>query len=401
MAEIQLAATAPQDEFLSTRNEDIAAGAAAYSFFTPGYLQYGAFSTTVEELDFPLGLDFGSTSASVVLPVKGTLLGETYLQVDLPALGVQGRWVDAVGYALLQSVMLSVDGVVLHHHSYKYTNIRDMLLLPMGKRKAIDEMIGRGRVLRLDEPHSLFIPFDWFFTRTDRIINPKLPIAAMQSSTVTLTLDIASLASLVVLDDVSTTLPTASLVDPVLLLTYYNVTQREASAFSNTTILIEQVQATQASNYTIDGTTMTQDVQAQLTIPLPFSLPTKHIVWAAQDEYDMVGFDLVDCIANVSLMFNSVTRFECKKSSYFSGVQCYGHATSIPSSNVGFYSFAVSANLLQPSGTCSFGSITGPALKVGFAPSADNTFEPVVVNVYAVTYNQLVVQGGKATVKYT
>lgn len=402
-AGIQLAATAPQDRYLFTSDSEMVSQGISQSFFTPGYLQYGEWDSSVEEVLFQnSALDFGKTSV-VNIPHRGDLLGESYLEVTLPALGLPGRWVDAVGYVMLEAVMLQLDATVLHGHSIQATDVFNRLLLPQNKREAIEELVCKGRVLSLMEEHVLYIPFDWFFTNVSSRIQTKLPLCGMPSSVLQLQLTIKPLADLVLLDDVTVrVLPAVSLIEPVLLMRYYKITKQERAAQANCTVLVQQIQETQAVNYKIDSTDMTQTVQGLLSIPLPFTRDTAHISWVAQDEYDSEGLNYVDVVSNVSLTFSSINRFGGRSQNYFSHVQRFDFCGRVDSEPIGFYSFGLDASNHQPSGACHFGLTPDPVLKISFdqADKSEGEYEPVVVRVFASTQNELIIKNNRGSLRY-
>lgn len=390
---IQLAATAPIDTYLVSSD--------GTSFFTPGYFQYGQWNSTVEEVDFPLGLDFGQTSI-VTIPHKGDLLGESYLLVTLPALGMPGTWVDAVGYALLREVSLQLDASVLHSHTVQATDALNKLLLPIEKLEALNGLVCRGEKLSLMQEHTLHIPFDWFFTNVSTRIQTRLPLSGMSSSVLQLHLTIAPLANLVLLQDTGVkVLPNVSLSQPLLLFKYYHITRQERAAQSRCTTLIRQVQETEATNYTIDSSDMSQNVVGQMSVPLPFTRDTTLLSWVVQDEsHSTLGRDFAytDAISNVALTFNSSTRFETRTSNYYSHVQALHFARDISCEPIGLFSFAVDASNIQPSGSCHMGLIPNPTLRIGFNPPA--AVKPVMVRVFGMTLNELVIQDRRGVLKY-
>ncbi len=402
MAEIQMAALGPFE--YSHYTQGIEGEPRDPSAFLPQVVKGGEWSSSVMEVQFPLGLDFGQTQA-VTIPRSGDLLGECYMQVTLPVLSeTSGRWVDGVGYALFEQITLTLDGNVLHDHSQVWTDMRDRLLLPLEKRAAIDDMIGRGRRLDVREEHTLFIPFDWFFSLSFRKINQKLPIGAMSSSTMLLTVRMRQLQDLIIFDDVTDATeiasPVGSLGNPTLLLTYYLITPEERLAMmvSDSTLLVEQVQEVQAENHSVDSGTWDRDVVPSVSVPLPFTRLTKCIAWVGQSESASQPFEYSDCFSNVTLTSGAVQAFPTESSRGLSYKQSFQYCnTSRAEDPLGVYSFSLCPSALQPSGLSDFRNISSPILRLGFDTS---NLQPTTVTVCALTYNLLVVGSQRAYLLY-
>lgn len=389
MAKAQLAGLGPF-EYAFYRQDVEMLGDSLAGTFTPKVTLGGEWSSSVREVRFPLGLDFDQTQ-SVVFPQAGDLLGECFMRFTLPALPLQGRWVDAVGYALFRTISLVLDGNVLHDDSPRWMELRDRLLSSPEKRGALDSMVGRGVSLALDQEHTLYVPMDWYFCRG---VAQKLPVGGMGDSRLSVTVTTQPLATLI-LPAGGDTVPgiVGVLGDPVLLCTYYLVTEQERLAIMTReqVQLVEQVQETTVENYSIDGVEATKDIRTTLTVQLPFTRPTKCLVWAGNPE-DAPPFTCSDCFSDVSLLYGSTQRFEQEPSAHLTRKQAYSQAQYGVVQGVGMYSYCLDIAALPPSGYAELGAVSSPVLRMEMS-----TTVPTLIWVWALTYNLLRVTGRRAS----
>ncbi len=280
-----------------------------------------------------------------------------------------------------------MDGDVLHGNSPVWTNLKDRLLVSREKREAVDDMVGRGVSLPLDREHTLYIPMDWSFCRPYQRVARKLPIGAMGGSRLSVTVTTRPLSVLVVPDDGSLELgPNGSLRDPTLLCTYYLVTEQERLAMmtSEQAILLEQVQETMVENYSIDANEASKDLLSTLTVQLPFTRPTKCLIWTGCSEAVFPPLPSSACFSNVTLLYGSTQRFTQEPSADLTRKQCHPLHHAAPGDEMGLYSYALDPSALQPSGYAELGAVSSPVLRLGMSTDA-----PTVVWVWGLTYNVL------------
>ena len=128
--------------------------------------------------------------------------------------------------------------------------------------------------------------------------------------------------------------------------------------------------------------------------------------------YDNYGLQLDRSENPVSkglLQLNGHDRFAERDGDYFNYVQPYQCFTNTPSDGVNVYSFALTPEEHQPSGTCNFSRIDNAtlALTLGRAGETSNNFKTNYLstdsdlNIYAFNYNVLRVMSGMAGLAYS
>jgi hypothetical protein len=140
---------------------------------------------------------------------------------------------------------------------------------------------------------------------------------------------------------------------------YLDTEERKRFAQIPHEMLIEQVQF--LGNVPIAGyPTVSQKV------PVNFSHPVKELIWmyTSQDHADAndifnynLDDDDRDVFTSVRLLLNGTDRFAERQGSYFRLVQPYQHHTRVPTKKIYSYSFALSPEEHQPSGTLNMSRI--------------------------------------------
>jgi hypothetical protein len=184
-------------------------------------------------------------------------------------------------------------------------------------------------------------------------------------------------------------------------LIYLDTFERKFFAQNKHEYLIEQLQFDPDTNY-ISG-------QQLLKVPLSFNLPIKELIWVTQlasytEDKDMFNFSNTqdpnmepsDALASALVMFNGSERFEERVAGYFRLYQPYAHHTRCPSSFIYVYSFALSPEKHQPSGTANFSMLDTVDLRLKYKTDTTNSN----VRVYGVNYNVLKVQSGMGGLLY-
>lgn len=147
-------------------------------------------------------------------------------------------------------------------------------------------------------------------------------------------------------------------------------------------------------------------------VPINFSHPVKELIWmyTSQRHYDgndIFNYDLDDAdrdvFTSVRLILNGTDRFSERQGSYFRLVQPYQHHTRVPSKKIYSYSFALSPEEHQPSGTLNMSRIDQAYFIFNFEP---NDSEPVPIDrgrikIFAYSYNILRIASGLAGVAYS
>lgn len=390
---IQLMALGPQNYVLDINPQ--------MSFFRAVYRRHTPFSIECIEQEVPLAL---GTTTSITVQRRGDMLGDMVLEVRLPNLGIAGgRWVDAVGYVLMQRVRLSVDDVVIHDQERLWYDLSDRLFLPQGRKAAIDAMIGRGEVLGTDREHIVFLPFKFFCCRDHHATQQFLPLAALMArSALVLDFEAAALADLVSLPaGIAAPAGPAALGAKLLADQVFVDQDEQRAAWQRPGLLmVENCQDVDALNYQFDDTG--SFALKSVTLDLrELNLPVRSLVFVVYDENATQTkryFEYVDVIESATLLIGATQRFSPRTGAYFSLVQTYQHAARCASDRVHMYSFALDASQRQPCGALNFAVVDAPTMRLELSPAPGRNLK---VKAFAQCINWLATERGSLALLFT
>ena len=118
---------------------------------------------------------------------------------------------------------------------------------------------------------------------------------------------------------------------------------------------------------------------------------------AGLNVYDQ-GFNPV---VSAKLQLNGHDRFSEREGRYFNLVQPYQHHENVPSTGINVYSFGLTPEEHQPSGTCNMSRIDNATLHLTLTPDAVTGGRSCKVRVYAVNYNVLRIMSGMGGLAYS
>jgi hypothetical protein len=122
-------------------------------------------------------------------------------------------------------------------------------------------------------------------------------------------------------------------------------------------------------------------------------------VFGNAGKYD--GYAGKNPVVGALLQLNAHDRFQLREGRYFNEVQPYQHHTNIPAVGINVYSFALTPELHQPSGTCNLSRIDTANLQLTVSNDAVGTNTSSTVRVYAVNYNVFRVMSGMGGLAYS
>ena len=386
---MQLVAYGAQDAFL-TGNPEI-------TFFKVVYRRHTNFAMESIRQNFNGSASWGSR-ATATISRNGDLITKCYLEATLPHgtdLDLEGNpksveWCDSVGHKLIKEVELEIGGQLIDRHYAEWLEIWSELTLPAEKAGGYADMVGksdfRGKDTTPKSGDTVFVPLQFFFCRNPGL---ALPLIAMQYHEVKLTFNFESAANCVQDNkDINGSLDPGA-ISPALWVDYVYLDTDERRRFAQVqhNMLVDQLQYNGGSSSN--------------TMDLSFNHPCKELIWIRQG--DGSGFDF-DCatsntqggpIESAMLKLNGHDRFEKRNGAYFHLVQPYQHHTRCPRKFVYCYSFALSPEEHQPSGSCNFSRIDNARLILE-SESSEGTNK-----VFAVNYNVLRIQSGMAGLAFS
>jgi hypothetical protein len=437
---MQLVAYGAQDIYL-TGNPQI-------TFFKVVYRRHTNFAVESIEQTFNGTADFNKR-VTATISRNGDLIQQMYLEVTLPIASVAGAtsnvWTYGVGNALVSQAEIEIGGQLIDRQYGDWMNIWTELTTPAGKRAGYDNMVGNAigitggasQNLGLDANQCggvscnavsrLYVPLQFWFNRNPGL---ALPLIALQYHEVKLNLTIRQLADL--LNTAALPASTASLgcklyVDYV----YLDTDERRRFAQVSHEYLIEQVQFT--GTQTIPALTTSQNVT------LNFNHPVKELIWVHTTashattltsstsstgsrwfNYSGSNSAQIDSFQTGLLQLNGHDRFYVRYADYFRKVQNFEHHTRVPrvgidtaalsddtvakclSQFIYSYSFALSPEEHQPSGTCNFSRIDNAVLQLTYNSLAETASgNSLNLNIYAVNYNVLRIMSGMGGLAYS
>jgi len=440
---MQLVAYGAQDIYL-TGNPQI-------TFFKVVYRRHTNFAVESIEQTFNGQADFGKRITATISR-NGDLIQQMYLEVALPDLGsITGgsnvcAWTYGVGNALVKQAEIEIGGQLIDRQYGDWMNIWTELTVPAGKHAGYDNMVGNktnttrnfqfGGVSAV-VANRVYVPFQFWFNRNPGL---ALPLIALQYHEVKLNLELRAVADLYqtyFIDAGAVTLTTTSpsLVSCKLYVDYVYLDTDERRRFAQVSheYLIEQVQFT--------GTETIAAGASAKNVTLNFNHPVKELIWNHTTQtnatsnatlasplnatttgnkwfnYSGSSTSNVDSFTTALLQLNGHDRFSVRYADYFRKVQNYEHHTRCP--RVGkdldvddvreqfiySYSFALSPEEHQPSGTCNFSRIDNAVLQLSYGADSQTASsalsEAMNLNIYAVNYNVLRIMSGMGGLAYS
>lgn len=401
---IQMAAMGPQNVFLDI-NPEITFWRYAYKRHTPF-----ARHTAIER--FRTGFGFGMTPARLDVPRAGDLLGDTTLELRLPALLLKpaapgspnpgATWTPAIGYYLLRRVRFLLNDTVVHDQERLWYDIADKLFCGAAKAAGLDAMIGR-EALSVYEEHVLFVPLRLLCCRDagSRSAQNWLPLMAVPTATITLEIETESFekcvsaAALALGAAAPPSLDASLLCDCVLL----DTDEQRALMARPTALLFDQVRDCEDVTYRVsDSLQYTNLVSVDLR---ELNHPVRFLAAVVYDETYGTPFSYKrDVIDRAYVEINGVERFSERPAAYFELVQRYDHTQKCAQDGVMMYSFALDASQFQPNGSVNFAAVKSASLKVRMKPAVAADSLRLTVKVFARYVNILTVFRGEASIQF-
>ena len=416
---MQLVAYGAQDIYL-TGNPQI-------TFFKVVYRRHTNFAVESIEQTFNGQADFGKR-VTATISRNGDLIQQMYLELVMPDLGSSGElWTYGIGNALVKQAEIEIGGQLIDRQYGDWMNIWTELTIPAGKRQGYDNMVGNKLPTGANQTGSLiatavqrlYVPLQFWFNRNPGL---ALPLIALQYHEVKLNLELRAATELTngAVAAITSGLGCKLYVDYV----YLDTDERRRFAQVSHEYLIEQVQFT--------GSESIAATDNNKNVTLNFNHPVKELVWVHVPTSNVtVGFASgnrwfnysgtsgattdIDSFTTALLQLNGHDRFSVRYADYFRKVQNYEHHCRVPrvgkdldtddarNQYIYTYSFALSPEEHQPSGTCNFSRIDNAVLQLKYG--ADTGFSAQTaamnLNIYAVNYNVLRIMSGMGGLAYS
>jgi hypothetical protein len=427
---LQLVAQGKQDLYL-TGNPQV-------SWFKFVYRRYTNFALESLPMYFDGAGDFGKRITCVV-PRRGDLLGQVFLEVELPAIylatgsgggcvcgpggeiipsGDVASYVNSIGHALIKEIKVEVGEQEIDKQTGEWMEIWTNFSTPSGQRQALNVMIGRAEGFPVSDgsfntgPLSLKIPLQFWFCK-----NPGsyLPLIALQYHPVRITVEFRPLQQLFMKTNpvtacTQTVLP-ASITSCMLWGDYVYLSEEERRRYVSAAheYLIEQVQYTPVIPIPAAA--------SSVTVPMEFNHPLREFFWYIRsnrmDTYNEwfnytnlaaieSGQRRVDMMSNAVLQLDGYDRFDARDGKYFRLVQPYQRHTVTPFDKFIYnYSFSLWPEQAQPSGSLNASRIDNLVFQLGLTAGVLPDPGQMTTRVYTRNHNVFRVVEGFGGLMFT
>jgi hypothetical protein len=385
-------------------------GSGSVSYFVRKVVKSSWFTIVPVTLQKNSGMaNFGQQwSASVSR--AGDYMVAAFLRVTIPAvqLNVTGnrfgssgslRWTRNLMHSLIREVSITFNDLCAMRLDNYYLDYMSQFQIPAGKKNGYANMIGNvdslynpvgagatSPVTSLTQA-TLNLPLPLAFFKDSGV---ALPTAALPYNQILLNFNMRDWSELLILDNVTTQVSTAAQITdligtaPTLLscdvwAEYALVSNVERTRMGQAPrdILIEQVQTAPPQSYNASSTNVSFDIRLSHAIKtLMFAIrnTTNLAEWAnytsASPVVSPTGIifspDLADDpIQSISLLYESTNRLTNMGSDYFSLVQPYYRAVSIPTeTGYHIYSYTLDIMSMNPMGSTNYGKLTNVSIQV-------------------------------------
>jgi hypothetical protein len=406
---MQLVAYGAQDIYLT--------GNAQITFFKVVYRRHTNFSIESIEQVFNGYADFGK-KLTVTIARNGDLIHKMFLRVVLPALKQDqngSEWhgyVNSVGNALIKSVEVEIGGQLVDKHYSEWLEIYGELNQTDAEYRSYKRLIGKYATNVSLETNALeestyYVPLQFWFCRNPGL---ALPLIALQYHEVKLNFEFRGIKELTKSDvaisnplDVDGNVPSIKSAGLWVDYIYLDTDERRRFAQVSHEYLIEQVQFNEPEGIDERSTTLNATIQ--------LNHPVKEMIWVVNrnekrnantvtgnDWFDFTSTTGGDTFDTAKLLFNGHDRMKERDSIYFREVQPFNHHTRTPNKHIYLYSFALTPEEHQPSGTCNMSRLDNVVLNLTF--NGTNTVESEL-RIYATNYNVLRIMSGMAGLAYS
>ena len=389
-------------ELIARGNQDTyIIGNPQFSFFKSVYKRHTNFAIEPIKQIFTESPDFGKR-VTCIIDKKADLLSDIMLELELPALKTYVSWTNNIGCFIIDWVELQFGGEPIDRISGDLLDIFMDITTPSGKKQPLYDMIGKYSTFNNNtqtEALKLLIPIPFWFCRS---IEKALPLISMQYTDIKLVFQFKPFDKCwYKLSNGETPSSTPSITKANLICNFIYLDVFERTKFAkekNHEYLIEQFQS-------LNGFQLAQNL-INANVRLFFNHNIKELYWTYRTDVATSNNDynnyanvtnygtsnelIVAPFNEMNLRFNGNDRFEKLAETFFRLYQPYKHHSSGTNDYIYMYSFALTPEDTQPSGTCNFSKLDNITLNLDCSASIPSG----IINVYAINYNILRIQNG-------
>ena len=378
-------------------------------------------STWFTQVPVPLSRNTGNAAFgqewSVSISRAGDYLLQSWLRVQIPQVTLLQsasatatlRWTKNLMHNLIREATITFNDLVAARFDNYHLDFWSAFTVPASKRNGYDNMIGNisslinpvqpGGTLGVSSGTTLNLPLPFFVSRDTGV---PLPTAALPYNEMQINFNFRDWTELLILTDptvnppprspyipvvVGTHIATAPVLGTVQVWANYAIVsgdERRRMGCAIRDILVEQVQTAPRQNYNPLTNSMP-------TFDIRFSHAVKALFFAVRNKtgaaewsnyatssptvtFPNVNFEPAgsfDPIANTTLIYENTNRLGSMGSDYFSLVNPFYHAPTIPS-YIGYHLYSYSLHFydLDPMGSTNYGKLTNVSVVPQASPAA-------------------------------
>jgi len=378
-----------------------------FSYFKSVYRRHTNFAIEPIRQIFSESPDFGKRVVCTI-EKKGDLLSDILLEIELPALEENVSWTNGVGYFMIDTIELQLGGEPIDRISGDLMDAWMELTTQLGIKNTLYSMIGKQTSFNKNAQNGvlkLLVPLPFWFTRS---IERALPLISMQYIDVRVVIIFKPFNQCwwKLTETTPATTPSITRANLICNYVYLDVFERQKMAANPMfEYLIEQFQIAPVSG--IAASTLNYVSQVH------FNHPVKELIWMyrtlnatnANDYYNYANIlnyftpheTTYAPFDSLQIRFNGNDRFEMLPSSFFYLYQPYRLHSCGTSQYIHVYSFALTPEGVQPSGTCNFSKLDNVTMNFSCAPNLQDG----QIYIFATNYNILRIQSGMAGLMFS
>jgi hypothetical protein len=408
---LQLVARGKQDIFLT--------GNPQMTWFKMVYRRHTNFAIESMPMYFDGDPDFGKR-ISCLVPRRGDLLGQVFLEVTLPPLtlssdGSAASYVNAIGHALIQEISIEVGEQEIDKQTGEWMEIWSNLTTTEELKFGFYDMIGKvdGYIPpSIYGPLKLYIPLRFWFCKNPGLY---LPLLALQYHPVRINITLRPLQQLFYSSQLIANCNTTT-VNPVKITNmqlwgdyaYLDIDERRRFVSNTHEYLIEQIQYTSPIGIPATNSSIPARVEFNHPIREFVFVLQRNVMQSFHEWFNYSSLAIsetgqrTDLLASALLQLDGQDRFEERDAGYFRLVQAWQRHTVIPNEDfIYLYSFALRPEDLQPTGSMNASRIDNIVWQITTNQTTQPARGDCSVRVYATNHNVFRVVDGFGGLLFT
>lgn len=408
---LQLVARGKQDIFLT--------GNPQMTWFKMVYRRHTNFAIESMPMYFDGDPDFGKR-ITCLIPRRGDLLGQVFLEITLPELTLSSdrsaaSYVNAIGHALIQEISIEIGEQEIDKQTGEWMEIWSNLTTTEELKFGFYDMIGKldGYIPpTLYGPLKLYIPLRFWFCKNPGLY---LPLLALQYHPIRINITLRPLQQLFYSSQLVANCNTTT-VNPVKMTNvqlwgdyvYLDVDERRRFVSNAHEYLIEQIQYTPTIGIPASNASIPARVEFNHPIREFIFVLQRNVMQSYHEWFNYSSLAIsetgrrTDLLASALLQLDGQDRFDERDAGYFRLVQPWQRHTVIPNEDfIYLYSFALRPEDLQPTGSMNASRMDNIVWQITTNQTTTPARGDCTIRVYATNHNVFRVVDGFGGLLFT